>query len=86
MSGWYGILVAAGVATLACLAFAFQRIRARLGRARYQRYCADFHLHRERLEAKFFELAGNSGKPRGPALDGLLVRGRSHLRPSSPKR
>ena len=25
----------------------------------------DFHRHRERLEAKFFDLASNSGKPRG---------------------
>lgn len=25
----------------------------------------EFHLQRERLEAKFFELAGSSGKPRG---------------------
>jgi hypothetical protein len=25
----------------------------------------DFHLRREQLEAKFFTLAGNSGKPRG---------------------
>lgn len=65
MSGWYGILIAAGVAALAVLVFVLQRIRRQLERARYQRYCADFHLHRERLEAKFFELAGNSGKPRG---------------------
>jgi len=32
---------------------------------RDQRQRAEFKSQRERLEAKFFEIAGNSGKPRG---------------------
>ncbi len=33
--------------------------------AAYQRSRSEFHLQRERLEAKFYELAAASGKPRG---------------------
>ncbi|HVU87049.1 MAG TPA: hypothetical protein VHD36_06995 [Pirellulales bacterium] len=64
MSAWYGI-AAAGVVVTAAVALLWVKLKARLARANYERYRSDFHLHRERLEAKFFELAGKSGKPRG---------------------
>jgi len=53
------------MAVVATTALLWRRIRARLQRAEYQRFRSAFHLQRERLEAKFFELAGASGKPRG---------------------
>lgn len=39
-------------------------IRVARRMARYERARKDFHLQRERLEAKFFQLAAGSGKPR----------------------
>ncbi|HEY4311716.1 MAG TPA: hypothetical protein VGN12_19880 [Pirellulales bacterium] len=65
MSGGYWMIAAVGVVALVVIGFAWQKVRARVERANYQRYRSEFHLHRERLEAKFVELAGNSGKPRG---------------------
>ncbi len=52
------------VATLLALAGA-RVIHVRMLRKRDRQRRADFQIQRERLEAKFFELAGNSGKPRG---------------------
>jgi hypothetical protein len=40
-------------------------LRERRWAAEYVSARRDFHLHRERLEAKFVQLAGASGKPRG---------------------
>ncbi len=65
MSLWWWVLAVAGGVVAVAAAVLWRSIRARLLRAEYQRYRSAFHLQRERLEAKFFELASNSGKPRG---------------------
>lgn len=65
MSNWWWVVAGAVLAALAAAALLWQRIRVRLLSAEYQRYRSEFHLQRERLEAKFFELAAASGKPRG---------------------
>lgn len=65
MSPWWWVVAVSGVAAVVAAAVLWRKVRARLLRAEYQRYRSAFHLQRERLEAKFFELAGNSGKPRG---------------------
>jgi hypothetical protein len=66
MSNWWWI-AAAAVGAIAALAAAgaWQRIRSAMSKAHYERSRRDFHRHRERLEAKFFDLAAASGKPRG---------------------
>jgi len=58
-----GAVVAVGAALVA--AFGWQRIRRSLRKSEYERSRRDFHRQRERLEAKFFDLASHSGKPRG---------------------
>ncbi len=65
MSNWWWIVAGTVVAVLAIAALLWRRIRVGLLTAEYQRYRSEFHLQRERLEAKFFELAAASGKPRG---------------------
>jgi hypothetical protein len=62
-----GIAIGAGVCVLAGIlaAVAFRPIRKALRASRYEQARRDFHRCRERLEAKFFQLAANSGKPRG---------------------
>jgi hypothetical protein len=40
-------------------------IRSAVRNARYDRARKEFRRQRERLEAKFFQLASNSGKPKG---------------------
>ncbi|HEY2841331.1 MAG TPA: hypothetical protein VGJ26_19395 [Pirellulales bacterium] len=59
------LLVPVGVVAvlLAVIGARFARLRMLRKRDRQRR--AEFQIQRERLEAKFFELAGNSGKPRG---------------------
>jgi hypothetical protein len=57
--------VAVGVAAGALGALAWGPLRRKLRRARTQRADRQFHLQREWLEAKFFDLAAGSGKPRG---------------------
>ena len=63
---WQITLAVVGVALLAGVAigFAWLRIR-RPSRVNLERARKLFHLRREWLEAKFFTLAANSGKPRG---------------------
>ena len=65
MSPWWWAVAAVGVAALVATGMLWRRLRVRLAHAEYQRFRAAFHLQRERLEAKFFELAAGSGKPRG---------------------
>jgi len=55
------VLVAVGIVAV----LAFGPIRTRLRQKRFQRAGKDFRMQRERLEAKFFDLAAGSGKPRG---------------------
>ena len=65
MSRWLWVVAGlAGVVT-AVVALLWRKIRARLKVAEYERHRSAFHLQREWLEAKFFELASHSGKPRG---------------------
>jgi hypothetical protein len=45
--------------------FAAQPIRRRRQSAEFARAQRDFHKVRERLEAKFFQMASSAGKPRG---------------------
>lgn len=56
-----------GVAALlsAAVALSWKPVRSALRAARYERARKDFRRQRERLEAKFFQLAANSGKPKG---------------------
>jgi hypothetical protein len=56
-----GSVALAAVVTLAV----WSPIRAAIRAAEYERARKDFHLQRERLEAKFFQFAAASGKPRG---------------------
>src|SRR5262245_60587699 len=67
MQPWIWIAVgAAAVLLLAVAAICIWRpIRKSMRETQLVKARQDFHLQRERLEAKFFELAGNSGKPRG---------------------
>jgi hypothetical protein len=60
--GWIlvGVLVAIIVGMLAARPLRRAMLEAQLAEARRQ-----FHIQRERLEAKFVQLAENSGKPRG---------------------
>jgi hypothetical protein len=53
------------LALLTVIALAVWRpVRAALRKAEYERARKEFHQQRERLEAKFLQLAGASGKPR----------------------
>jgi len=60
-------VIAAVVALLAValVAIAWRPVRAALNQSRLIRSRKEFHRQRERLEAKFFQLAAASGKPRG---------------------
>lgn len=57
-------IVAAGTATMAIIGSAALWLRRRR-RHRLRRAMREFRLQRETLEAKFFDLASRSGKPRG---------------------
>src|SRR5690606_31558471 len=67
MEPWMWIaVVAVALACLAGVAFVIWRpIRNSWRAAQLAKARQDFHRHRERLEARFFELAAASGKPRG---------------------
>ena len=63
VSRW--ILVAAGV-VLAAVVLIWRSVRAASREARFIRARRDFHTQRERLEAKFVQLASAQGKREGP--------------------
>ena len=66
MSQWQIILAVAGAVLLFAVVTGFAWLRSqRPGRFNLERARKLFHLRREWLEAKFFTLAANSGKPRG---------------------
>ena len=50
---------------LVAVAICWRPVRRSIGRATLTRARRDFHICRERLEAKFFDLASSSGRPRG---------------------
>ena len=58
------IVVILGIA-LVGVALCWRPLRRSLSRATLTRARRDFRLCRERLEAKFFDLAASSGRPRG---------------------
>ncbi len=60
---WIALGTAALAAVVALLVW--RPIRAAMRAAEYERARKVFHQQRERLEAKFFQLASSSGKPRG---------------------
>lgn len=64
---WQMVAIVAGLVVLAMIvgAFAGIRLRAALRRAALVRARREFRRQREHLEAKFFDLAAASGKPRG---------------------
>ena len=53
------------VAALIAIALVLRPVRAALRERQFAQARKDFHRYRERLEAKFFQIAANSGKPRG---------------------
>lgn len=59
------LLVPVGVVAVILAAVGAHFVRAELRKRRDRRRRAEFQIQRERLEAKFFEMASNSGKPRG---------------------
>jgi hypothetical protein len=65
---WLAALGATGVAlalVLITVAVLWRPIRGRLREHELARARRDFHRQREHLEARFVQLAGQSGKPRG---------------------
>lgn len=57
--------ILAGVVAAATAYAVMRPVLRRWRRARYRRAMQQFRFDREHLEAKFFELAAGSGKPRG---------------------
>jgi hypothetical protein len=65
MFEWIAVSAGACAAAGVMAALLFRPVRSALRASRYERARRDFHRCRERLEAKFFQLAAASGKPRG---------------------
>ena len=63
--GWWPWLIVGASVLAAASFFAIRPLRRRRQLAEFERAQRDFHRVRERLEAKFFQLAAASGKPRG---------------------
>jgi len=64
MEPWW-ITIGVAAAALAVVALVWRPARNALREARFKRARKEFHLQRERLEAKFLQLAAAGGKPRG---------------------
>lgn len=62
--GWLIALVS-GVAVLVAAAFAWRPVRCAMRESHFAALRKDFHRQRERVEAKFFQMNAESGKPRG---------------------
>ena len=62
---WWALALAVVLIVVALVAIAWRPVRAALHRNRLIRARKGFHRQRERLEAKFFQLASASGRPRG---------------------
>lgn len=65
MSGWLWVVLGVGAALAITIAVLWRPIRSAMRATEYERLRKDFHRQRERLEARFFQLASNSGRPRG---------------------
>lgn len=61
---WW-ILVGLAVMAVSAVAVAWRPVWRRWQQSRFEQARREFHRQREWLEAKFFELASQSGKPRG---------------------
>ncbi|MBX3414411.1 MAG: hypothetical protein KF708_17110 [Pirellulales bacterium] len=59
------IVVGAVAGALVAIALAWRPFRAAMEEARFVRARRDFHQQRERIEARFVDLASSSGRPRG---------------------
>jgi hypothetical protein len=59
------VLAVSGIVLLAAALVSFRPLRRRWQAAEVRRALREFKLQRERLEAKFFDLAASLGKPRG---------------------
>jgi hypothetical protein len=62
---WWTVLLVLAALAVAALALVWRPVRSSLRQSRLARARQDFHRHRERLEARFWQLAGSCGKPRG---------------------
>lgn len=65
MSVWIIIAVAVLVAAAVAAGLLWRPMRAAMRETQFKRAKRDFHQQRERLEARFVDLASSSGKPRG---------------------
>jgi len=65
MPTWGWILIGIGSIVLISVVVGWRPVSAVLRDIRTERARELFHLQRERLEAKFFDLAARTGKPRG---------------------
>lgn len=65
MDAWQWILSGGAGTAMVVAAVLWRPIRKAWREARFAKARQDFHLQRERLEAKFLQLASASGKPRG---------------------
>jgi hypothetical protein len=65
MPSWGWILSGLAIAIVVFVALGWRPISTVLREIRTERARELFHLQRERLEAKFMDIAGKSGKPRG---------------------
>ena len=64
MSGGWWIVAGFSIALATAIALAFKPLRKMLRETEFARAQREFRLRREHLEAKFYELAAASGKPR----------------------
>lgn len=65
MPTWGWILIGVAAVVVVGIAVAWRPVSSVLREIRTERARELFHLQRERLEAKFFDLAAKTGKPRG---------------------
>jgi hypothetical protein len=62
---WYWIAAGIGLVLLVAVALVWRPLFSALREGQLAKARKDFHRQRERLEAKFFDLASSTGKPRG---------------------
>ena len=62
---WGWILLGLGIVTVILILVAYRPVRDVLRDMRIERARELFHFQRERLEAKFYDLASSTGKPHG---------------------
>ena len=65
MSAWWVVPIVVAVLMLGIGILCWRPVRDRLRAGELARARRNFHLQREHLEARFFRIASDSGKPRG---------------------